>query len=228
MRIYRVGGAVRDLLLGRAPKDHDYVVVGATVEDFLAAYPDAKQIGKSFPVFQVQLDDGPAEFAFARIERKVGSGHQSFDVVADPYVTLEEDLRRRDLTINAMAIPMEAPLANAKDHVIDPYGGMRDLHQSTLRHVSEAFSEDPLRVYRLARFAAQLGFQVAPETIQMAQSIPASELHALSGERVGEETRKAMRSPRPRVYFEILLHTLALGPWFPELLQLVGTPAGPP
>lgn len=229
MKIYLVGGAVRDLLLGREAKDQDYVVVGATVAEFLAAFPAAQQVGKSFPVFQVTEDGVTREYAFARRERKVAVGHQGFEVDCDPSVTLEQDLARRDLTINAMALPPLEADADPRAHVLDPTGaGLRDLDAKVLRHVGPAFPEDPLRVYRLARFAAQLGFQVAEETYQAVTRLDPRELFALSAERVAEETRRAMRSPRPRRYFEELLRMLALGQWFPELLQLVGTPAGPP
>jgi tRNA nucleotidyltransferase (CCA-adding enzyme) len=229
MRIYRVGGAVRDMLLGREPKDFDFVVVGATTEEFLRTFPNAKAVGKSFPVYQVVEHGATFEYAFARRERKVALGHQGFEVESDPSVTLEEDLYRRDLTINALALPLvyrnNVPL---EAQVIDVCGGLKDLRSQTLRHVSEHFVEDPLRVYRLTRFTAQLGFNVAPETSQLCWTIPREELFALSGERVGEETRKAMRSGDPVKYFETLRDIGGLGPWFPELLQLVGTPAGPP
>ncbi len=234
MEIFLVGGAVRDLLLGRVPKDKDFVVVGATEEEFLAAYPTAVRLGKAFPVYHVKFGESVYEFAFARKERKTGSGHLGFEVVADPSVTLTEDLSRRDLTINAMAMPAVyapgcAPKAFGASKVIDIYGGQKDLADGLLRHVSEAFAEDPLRVFRLARFAAQLGFSVALETRDFIclDNVLLRELFSLSGERIAEETRKAMRSDRPRIYFETLLDLLALGQWFPELLQLVGTPAGP-
>jgi tRNA nucleotidyltransferase (CCA-adding enzyme) len=223
---------VRDLLLGRQPKDLDYVVVGATVDEFLAAYPTAKQVGQSFPVFQVVEGDVTKEYAFARIERKVGLGHQGFEVIADPTVTLKQDLGRRDLTINAMALPLDKPHSLEhnviRNQVIDPYGGVNDLDAGILRHTSEAFREDPLRVFRLARFKAQLSFKVAPETRDLVQTIPKEELYSLSAERVAEEARKAMRSPRPRLFFEEILNLLVMDVWFPQLLALVGVPAGPP
>jgi tRNA nucleotidyltransferase (CCA-adding enzyme) len=229
MPIYRVGGAVRDMLMGRDPKDHDFVVVGYTVEEFQRQFPNAKQIGKSFPVFQLVENGVTMEFAFARRERKVNLGHQGFEVEADPSVTLEEDLYRRDLTVNAIALPVAYRNNPALEtQVIDPYGGVADIKAKRLRHVSEHFVEDPLRVYRLARFAAQLGFNVAPETNKLCWTIPREELYSLSGERIGEESRKAMRSPDPVAYWQVLLGIGGLGPWMPELLQLVGTPAGPP
>lgn len=225
-RIYLVGGAVRDLLLGRPPKDNDFVVVGFTVDEFKEKYPSAIQIGKSFPVFKVP---GVGEFAFARKEKKVGIGHNAFEVEADPNVSLNDDLYRRDFTINAMALAIDYDRSKpVYDQVIDPYGGLSDLHTKTLRHVSDAFVEDPLRVYRLARFAAQLNFGIAKETLTLAKTIKEYELYSLAPERVGEETRKAMVSDRPRFFFEVLLHLHALGVWHHDLMRLVGVPAGPP
>lgn len=229
--IYRVGGAVRDQVMGRDPKDHDFVVVGETVEQFLSVWgpAGAKAIGKAFPVFQVVDKGVTMEFAFARKERKTGIGHNAFEVICDPGVTLEEDLARRDLTVNAMALPMvyrnNPPIEN---FVIDPFGGLKDLKERRLRHVGPAFAEDPLRVYRLARFAATLNFGIAAETMEMARSIPREELYSLSAERVAEESRKAMRSDHPTRYFEILKDLFALEAWFPDLIRLIGVPAGPP
>lgn len=228
MRIFLVGGAVRDILLGHRPKDRDYVVVGATVEEFLGVYPKAKQIGKAFPVFQDFVYGEKAEFAFARKERKVGAGHGGFEVVADPSVTLEDDLARRDLTINAMAREVYPYQEARLGDLIDPFGGRADLDARILRHVGPAFVEDPLRVYRLARFAARFGFTVAPETLQICRDVPKSELGALSGERVGEELRRALRSPFPWLFFDVLRDVGALAPWMPEIGALVGVPAGPP
>jgi tRNA nucleotidyltransferase (CCA-adding enzyme) len=227
--IYRVGGAVRDLILGRDPKDHDFVVVGETVEEFQRNWPTAKAIGKSFPVFQVVENGLTMEFAFARRERKVGPGHGGFEVEADTSVTLEEDLLRRDLTVNAMALPLvyrnNLPI---ETFVIDPYGGLFDLKARVLRHVGPAFTEDPLRVYRLARFACTLGFGIAKETQELVAAMDKSDLYRLSGERVAEETRKAMKSEHPALYFYLLRDFFSLEPWFPDLMRLVGVPAGPP
>ena len=162
MKIYRVGGAVRDELLGRPISDRDYVVVGATPEEMIAK--GFRPVGRDFPVF---LHPGSGdEYALARTERKSGRGYHGFTFHVAPDVTLEEDLGRRDLTINAMA-------RDAEGMLIDPYGGERDLSAGILRHVSPAFAEDPLRVLRVARFAARFGFAVAPETEALMRSIAA-------------------------------------------------------
>lgn len=228
MRIFRVGGAVRDLLLGRTPKDHDFVVVGATVPEFLAEFPGAQRVGQAFPVFLVKEKGWEGEFAFARRERKTGAGHQGFDWIASPDVTLEEDLSRRDLTCNAIALPVvyknNKPL---EGQVIDPFGGVADIKAGILRHVGPAFSEDPLRVFRLARFSAQLGWEVALETLDVAASVPDEEILALSAERVGEEFRKAMRVPAARNFLAVLDFVGKLWLWFPELDHLRNVPAGP-
>lgn len=223
--IYRVGGCVRDRILGKEPKDFDYVVVGYTVEEFLRKFPKAQLMGKSFPVFNVA---GDGEYAFARTERKMGLGHGAFEVVADPSIRLIEDLARRDLTINALA-------ADDDGKVIDYFGGQKDLEDGILRHVGPAFVEDPLRVYRLARFQAQLRhktlrstFTVAPVTMEVARSISDDELYSLSGERVGEETRRAMRSDKPGIFFHTLKELGKLHIWHKELADLVDVPAGPP
>lgn len=209
MKTYLVGGAVRDRLLGLPVVDRDYVVVGATPTQMLAA--GFQQVGKDFPVFlhpQTQ-----SEYALARTERKQGRGYTGFAVNADASVTLEQDLERRDLTINAIA-------ETESGELIDPYQGQRDLEQRILRHVSPAFTEDPLRVLRVARFAARfrhLGFQIAPETQQLLATIAASgELETISAERVWRETNLALASHSPEVYFSVLKQATALGPWFAE------------
>lgn len=225
MRLYRVGGWVRDTLLGYEPKDQDFVVVGATTKQFLSEFPGAQQIGKSFPVFYVK-DVG--EFAFARRERKIAAGHDGFEIEADPTVTLEEDLARRDLTINAIALPHvhknNPPL---ETQVIDPFGGVSDLRLGVLRHVTEAFAEDPLRVYRLARFACKLRFVIAPETYRMAQSVPWEEILALSGERVWGEEIKALQMSAPALFYRELVNMKVIGLWHRELMNLINVPAGP-
>ena len=204
MKTYLVGGAVRDRLLGREPAERDWVVVGATPTDLLKR--GYRQVGRDFPVF-LHPDTGE-EYALARTERRTGPGHTDFVCRADPGVTLEEDLKRRDLTINAIA-------ADGSDHV-DPYGGRRDIEARLLRHVSPAFRDDPLRVFRVARFAAQLpGFTVCAETTAlMADMVP--DLAALPGERVWQEFAKAMAGPAPARFYEVL-RTLDGADWFAGL-----------
>ena len=218
MKIYLVGGAVRDQLLNLPVKDRDWVVVGATPETLLQQ--GYQQVGKDFPVFL--HPDTHEEYALARTERKSGSGYTGFTCYAAPDVTLEDDLQRRDLTINAIAY-------SAKGEYIDPYHGIDDIHAKLLRHVSDAFSEDPLRVLRVARFAARfapLGFTIAPETLSFMQEMTNSgELNALTAERVWKETEKALHSQAPQVYFEILHQCGALKILFPEINALFGVPA---
>lgn len=218
MKIYLVGGAVRDQLLNLPVKDRDWVVVGATPETLLQQ--GYQQVGKDFPVFL--HPDTHEEYALARTERKSGSGYTGFTCYAAPDVTLEDDLQRRDLTINAIAY-------SAKGEYIDPYHGIDDIHAKLLRHVSDAFSEDPLRVLRVARFAARfapLGFTIALETMSLMQEMTNSgELNALTAERVWKETEKALHSQAPQVYFEILHQCGALKILFPEINALFGVPA---
>lgn len=201
MKTYLVGGAVRDHILGQDAHDRDYVVVGATPADMLAA--GYKQVGADFPVFLHPVTG--AEYALARVERKVGSGYRGFAVVADG-VTLEEDLLRRDLTINAMAIEVNPETDELVGELVDPYGGMVDLEEQVLRHTSEAFAEDPLRVLRVARFAAKLPeFTIAPATKRLCiEMIEQGELKNLTQERVWLETYKALGSEAPARYFDEL------------------------
>ena len=215
MKIYKVGGAVRDHLLGYPSAETDWVVVGATPDDLLSQ--GYSQVGRDFPVFL--HPETREEYALARTERKSGQGYHGFVVHADPSVTLEEDLARRDLTINAMA-------QDADDTIIDPYGGQADLATKTLRHVSEHFVEDPLRVLRVARFAARyahLGFSIAPETLELMRRIAASgELAHLSIERVWVESERALAERNPGTYFEVLQDCQALEQWLPELVVTSG------
>ena len=217
MDIFLVGGAVRDRLLGRPHVERDYVVVGATPDDLLAR--GYRPVGKDFPVF-LHPESGE-QYALARTERKTGPGYYGFATRFAPDVTLEEDLARRDLTINAMA-------QDGAGRVIDPYGGQRDLAARVLRHVSPAFVEDPLRVLRVARFAARfapLGFTVAPETIELMRAIVASgEMGALVPERVWTETERALGEDRPVAYLEVLRDCGALAAVFPEIAALYGVP----
>ena len=210
MTCYRVGGAVRDTLLGYPHHETDWVVVGSTPEKMISA--GFKQVGRDFPVFL--HPETKEEYALARIERKSGPGYHGFVVHADPSVTLEEDLARRDLTINAMAM-------DESGAVVDPYGGRADLQAKMLRHVSPHFVEDPLRVLRVARFAARyhhLGFTVAKDTLSlMAEIVAADELAHLSPERVWVETEKALREQHPAVYWQVLTNCGALSVLAPEL-----------
>ncbi|GAC18158.1 multifunctional CCA addition/repair protein [Paraglaciecola arctica] len=220
MQTYLVGGAVRDKLLGRPIKDQDWVVVGSTPEQMLAQGYQA--VGADFPVFLHPKTK--EEYALARIERKIGAGYNGFSCDASSEVTLEEDLLRRDLTINAMAM-------DDQGNIIDPYNGQQDLKDKLLRHVSAAFVEDPLRVLRVARFAARyhsLGFRIAPETLTLMQTIVANgELTALSAERVWQETARSLLEDHPEIYFENLRACNALAVWFPELDVLWGIPNPP-
>src|SRR5512134_3206572 len=208
MDIYLVGGAVRDGLLGRPCNERDYVVVGATQDELLAL--GYRPVGKDFPVF-LHPQSGE-QYALARTERKTGPGYYGFETRFSPDVTLEEDLARRDLTINAMA-------QDGSGTIVDPYGGRRDLEARVLRHVSPAFVEDPLRVLRVARFAARfapLGFTIAPETLELMRCIVANgELATLVPERVWMETERALGEERPGAYFEVLRACGALRHVFP-------------
>lgn len=203
MQIYLVGGAVRDRLLQLPVYDRDWVVVGATPEEMLAQ--GYRQVGKDFPVFLHPKTN--EEYALARTERKIAKGHTGFSVYSAPDVSLEEDLMRRDITINAIA-------EDQQGNLIDPYHGAQDLAQRIIRHVSPAFSEDPLRVLRVARFTAKLthlGFSIAPETITLMSNITSSgELQLLSKERIWQETFRALDTQNPEIYFISLLHIGAL------------------
>ena len=217
MRTYLVGGAVRDALLGLPPGDRDFVVVGATPEAMVEA--GFRAVGRDFPVF-LHPQTGE-EYALARTERKSGRGYRGFVVHADPSVTLEDDLRRRDFTINAIAQDEHGAL-------VDPFGGARDLEARVLRHVSKAFVEDPLRVLRAARFMARLaplGFSVAPETMAlMRQMAEGGELADLTPERVWQELRRALASARPSAFLRTLHDCGALGAVLPEVEALYGIP----
>ena len=210
MKIYLVGGAVRDKLLGLPIKEKDWVVVNATVDDMLALR--YRQVGKEFPVF-LHPKTGE-EYALARMERKVKPGYQGFTFDTSPDVSLEEDLIRRDLTVNAMAEGEDGKLT-------DPYGGKKDLDAKVLRHVSPAFAEDPVRILRVGRFFAryaQLGFTIAPETIAlMKQMVQAGEVNALVAERVWKELERALGEKNPEKFFEALAICDALPILFPGI-----------
>lgn len=219
MQIYLVGGAVRDQLLARPIKDKDFVVVGATVAEMLDA--GFLQVGADFPVFL--HPNSHEEYALARTERKEGLGYKGFSVHASPDVSLKEDLQRRDLTINAMAIEVTSLTDDTpiNGDVIDYYGGMADIDSKTLRHVSSAFSEDPLRVLRTARFYSRyydLGFVIADETlILMRQLVDSGELAHLSAERIWQESSRATMQLSPHVYWQQLFEVGALTEYFSPL-----------
>ena len=218
MKSYLVGGAVRDTLLGLPVKDRDWVVVGATPQEMLDA--GYQQVGRDFPVFL--HPQSREEYALARTERKSGSGYTGFTCYAAPDVTLEQDLLRRDLTVNALA-------QDENGTIIDPFNGQQDLRQRILRHVSPAFNEDPLRVLRVARFAARyahLSFRIADETMTLMHDMTeAGELAHLTPERVWKETESALRTRNPQVYFQVLRDCGALKVLFPEIDALFGVPA---
>ncbi len=217
MKTYLVGGAVRDRLLNLPVKERDWVVVGATPAELTGL--GYTPVGKDFPVFLHPKTK--EEYALARTERKTGHGYHGFEFMSAPGVTLEEDLKRRDLTINAIA-------EDESGKLFDPYGGEKDLKARLLRHVSPAFSEDPVRVLRVARFAARfapLGFKVAPETLALMRGMSEDgEVDHLVPERVWQETLKALACERPSVYFEVLRECGALKRVFPELERLYGVP----
>lgn len=212
-QVYRVGGFVRDTLLGQTPKDIDYVVIGESPDSMVSK--GFTRVGHSFPVFlHPETQD---EYALGRSEISSGDGHKDF-LYEWFGVTLEQDLKRRDLTINAMAFLHDGT-------VFDPYGGQDDLKSGTLRHVSPSFAEDPLRVLRVARFAARFGYDVAPETMKlMIEMTSNGMLDSLTAERIWQETEKAMLTDQPNLYFEVLDQCGALAVVFPELQKMKGIP----
>ncbi len=220
MQVYLVGGAVRDSLLGLPVKERDWVVVGSTREDMLRL--GYREVGRDFPVFL--HPQSHEEYALARLERKVAPGYRGFEVRFGPEVTLEEDLGRRDLTINAIAQAADGSL-------VDPYGGRGDLEARVLRHVSASFVEDPVRLLRVARFAARfaaLGFHIAPETLALMRSmVDRHEIDALVAERVWQETERALREADPSEFFRVLRDCGALKTIFPEIDALFGVPQPP-
>jgi tRNA nucleotidyltransferase (CCA-adding enzyme) len=220
MEVYLVGGAVRDEQLGLPVKERDWCVVGATPDELLSK--GYRQVGKGFPVFL--HPETNEEYALARTERKTGAGYHGFEFQTSPDVTLEADLSRRDLTINAMA-------RDADGNLIDPFDGMADLEHRVLRHISDAFSEDPVRILRTAKFKARfagLGFELAGETLDlMAQMVSAGEADSLQADRVWQETEAALAGPNPHLYFQVLRDCGALAVVFPELDALFGVPQPP-
>ncbi|AMR76677.1 multifunctional CCA addition/repair protein [Cupriavidus nantongensis] len=221
MQVYAVGGAIRDELLGKPSQDRDYVVVGATPAEMEAA--GYRPVGKDFPVFLHPRTQ--EEYALARTERKTAMGYKGFAFYCEPDVTLEDDLVRRDLTINAMARAVDAD-GNLTGPVIDPHGGQRDLGARLFRHVSDAFAEDPVRILRLARFAARFhDFNVAAETMRlMREMVAAGEVDALVPERVWQELARGLMEARPSRMFEVLRECGALARLLPELERLWGVP----
>lgn len=209
-KLWIVGGAVRDELMGREPHDRDYVVTGINAEDM----PFDKVVGDNFPVFLVEIDGEKCEVALARKEKKDGQGHKGFTFYTDKHVTIRDDLSRRDLTINAIAKDV------LRDNIIvDPFMGYQDIENRILRHTTDAFAEDPLRVYRVARFAAQLGFDIDFRTLSLMHDME-SELHTITPERVWIETEKVLNTPNPRRFFEVLKSIGVLHIHFKELANL--------
>lgn len=209
--IYLVGGAVRDKVMGRVPHDLDYAVTGITPEEFLRTHPGAQRTGKDFPVFRWNGD----EYAMARGEKKIGVGHNGFEMFTNPDITIEQDLARRDLTMNAMA---QDPKTG---RIIDPFGGQGDIAKRVIRHTSPAFAEDPLRVLRAARFSSTMGYDIAPETMELMRKL-APEVAQMTPERVFQETQKALASKDPRRYFDALRRSGSLGDWFSPVNGLIG------
>jgi len=214
--LYLVGGAVRDELLEKKTHDEDYCVTGITAEKFQELFPEAHTRGKAFAVFDI---DGK-EFAIARTESKQGIGHKEFEIKTDPKITIEQDLARRDITINAMAKDV------LTQEIIDPFNGKKDLKNKVIKATTEHFKEDPLRVYRVARFAAQLGFEVEKETINQMRELK-SELNSLSSERVFAELSKALNTKNPSIFFNVLRDAYVLDIHFKEIKDLIGAEQPP-
>ncbi len=219
MQVYRVGGAIRDALLGLPVSDHDWVVVGATPQEMVDA--GYLSVGRDFPVFLHPTTR--EEYALARTERKTARGYHGFEFHTAAGVTLEDDLARRDLTINAMAQPADA---NGDEGIVDPFNGKADLESKTLRHVTDAFREDPVRILRIARFAARFAdFSIAPETMRlMREMVEAGEVDALVPERVWQELARGLMSNKPSRMFEVLRECGALAKLLPEVDRLWGVP----
>ncbi|MGN1270322.1 MAG: hypothetical protein ACI4UU_05620 [Clostridia bacterium] len=210
-QLYLVGGAVRDKILNKPTIDEDYCVTGLTVEKFMQLFPQAKIQGKSFPVFILNNK----EIALARKERKIGQGHKDFEFNTSSNITIQEDLARRDLTINSIAQNV------LTQEIIDPFNGIKDIKSQSLRNTTEAFSEDPLRVYRTARFAATLEFTVEEQTLKAMEKLK-PELNTLSKERVFIEFKKALASNKPSIFFEVLKKANVLDVHFKEIYNLIG------
>lgn len=223
MRMFLVGGFVRDRQMGMMPHDRDYVVTGTTEEEFLKASPFGHTFSKVGAAFPVYIDDTGNEWAMARREKKVGKGYHGFESTSGPEVTIEEDLSRRDLTVNAMAIEIFEDMKTRIVNTIDPFNGQEDLKNKVLRHTSDAFAEDPVRVLRLARFRARFGpeWTVAPETVALVSSMAKKGvLNELTAERVWKELSRALMEDHARLFFDTLLECDALHVLFPEVYKL--------
>lgn len=210
-RLYLVGGAIRDDLLGKKTHDEDYCVTGITAEQFQKIFPEAHIRGKAFEVFDMY----GKEFAIARTESKYGVGHKEFEISTSPNITIEQDLARRDITINSIAKDV------LTGRIIDPFNGRKDIENKIIKATTKAFKEDPLRVYRVARFSAQLGFKVEEQTIEQMKELK-KELDTLSGERVFEELKKALNTTKPSIFFETLKKVNVLDIHFKEINDLIG------
>ena len=211
-RLYKVGGAVRDNIIKKQNKDEDYCVTGIDEDEFIKIFPEARYQGEFFRVFILENK----EFAMARTEEKTGVGHKEFEIKTDKSITIEEDLKRRDITVNSMAQDV------ITGGIIDPYNGRKDIETRTIRAVSKAFCEDPLRVYRVCRFAAELDFDVDEKTLEMMNSLK-EELLTLSRERIFEELRKALKTDKPSIFFEVLRKANLLDVHFKEIYDLIGS-----
>lgn len=212
-RLYIVGGAIRDEIMGFESQDKDYCVTGISVDEFASLFPSAKIIGKDFPVFMLY----GSEFALARKERKVASGYKGFSIETSKSLTIEDDLKRRDITINAIAKEV------LTGEIIDPFFGIEDIKNKKIRHISNSFAEDPLRVYRVARFAAKLEFNVDNETLKLMNSLK-SELVTITPERVFVELNKALTTRKPSIFFKVLKNANVLDVHFKEIYDLIGIP----
>ncbi len=208
-KLYLVGGAVRDSLLGLPAHDFDFLVTGVPADSL----PFERVVGNTFPVFLVEVSGRVCELALARSERKEGTGHKGFEFFTDPSLTVEDDLYRRDITINTIALDL------GTGEYVSPYGGLEDLEAGIIRHTSPAFAEDPLRVLRVARFAARFGFKVAPETLALMYEMR-GELSSLPAERVWAELRKVLDCARPDIFFRVLEQAAILDVLFPEISAL--------
>lgn len=209
-RLYLVGGAVRDKLMNKPPHDEDYCVTGISSEKFEKLFPESFKRGKVFEVFDL---DGK-EFALARTEKKTGTGHKNFEVTCNSNITIEEDLSRRDITINSMAQDV------ITGEIIDPYGGRKDLQNHIIKATTSSFKEDPLRVYRAARFSSKFNFEIEPETLKLMNELK-PELNLLSAERVFEELRKALNTDYPENFFNNLRRADVLDVHFIEIYKLI-------